>query len=634
VTSLGPDLGLRRPVDLTRDHVRASGAGPAAVTVLIYGDYLCPYCRRLREILERLRQAMGDRLVYAFRQFPNERAHPGATFASIAAEAAGRQNRFWEMHDALYALTPPITRDHVREAARSIGLDMARFDRDVADPTVADRVEGDLADGRANGVTGTPTIFVDGQRYDGAWDFYSMLETLERPVGARVRRTARAFANLPASAGIVLLAAAAAALLCANTPVAGLYHAVVDAQVGIGVTGRALALSVSDWCSEGLLTVFFLQVGLEIRREAVAGAFADRRAAVLPILCAMGGVLAPAAVYLALNPGATAPGWSAPTSTGIAFTLGILAVMGRRAPMGLKLFVAALAVVDDILSMLTLAIFYPKDFQPLWLIAAVAAIGLMLVLNRWRIYAGWPYLAATVGLWLALHAAGVNAALAGVVLAAFLPTRPAPAAGPLLAQAATALADLEHAEAETRATGAKISIDREPIWDWASRNLSAASARLLSPADRVERVVAPWSTYVVLPLFAFSATGFALRLDVSSPDAARVLAGVVLGLVIGKPAGVIVAAVLAVKAKIAVLPEDTRPRAFLGGALLCGVSDPIALLMADHAFPSGGFAAQAKIGVLAGSVIAAALGALVLATNPPSVTKMRDGEDAPPLDAA
>jgi NhaA family Na+:H+ antiporter len=628
VSSPELELGLRRPVDPARDHVRGNGAGRAAVTVLIYGDYLCPYCRRLRQVLERLRQTMGDRLDYAFRQFPNEAAHPGATFASRAAEAAGLQGRFWRMHDALYTLEPPLTEDHVVEAARGAGLDMERFERDVAGQAIADRVDGDLADGRANGVTGTPTIFVDGQRYDGAWDFYSMLETLERPVGARVQRTARAFANLPASAGIVLLAAAAAALLCANTPAASLYHAIVDAQVGIGVTGRALALSVGDWCSEGLLTVFFLQVGLEIRREAIAGAFADRRAAVLPVLCAIGGVLAPAAIYLAINRGATAPGWSAPTSTGIAFTLGILAVMGRRAPVGLKLFVAALAVVDDILSMLTLAIFYPQDFQPLWLIPAAVAISLMLVLNRWRIYAGWPYLAATVGLWLALHSAGVNAALAGVVLAGFLPTRPAPSAGPLLAQAATALEALEHAEAEKRASGATLSIEQEPIWDWASRNLSAASARLLSPAERVERAVAPWSTYLVLPLFAFTATGFALSLDVSSPDSARVLAGVVLGLVVGKPAGVIVAALVAVKAKIAVMPEDTPRRAFLGGALLCGVSDPIALLMADNAFPHGGFAAQAKIGVLIGSIVAAALGAIVLASGASPVTKMRDDDFA------
>ena len=163
-----------------------------------------------------------------------------------------------------------------------------------------------------------------------------------------------------------------------------------------------------------------------------AGAFTDRRAAVLPVLCAIGGILAPAAIYLALNRGPTAPGWSAPTSTGIAFTLGILALLGGRAPTGLKVFVAALAVVDDILSMLILAIFYPQDFHArLARRQRSARSALMFALNRWRVYAGWPYLVATLALWLSLHAAGVNAALAGVVLAAFLPTRPAPAAGPL-----------------------------------------------------------------------------------------------------------------------------------------------------------------------------------------------------------
>ena len=623
MSSPGLELTLRQPVDPERDHVRGGGMRPDAVTVLIYGDYLCPFCRRLRYILDRLRQAMGDRMAYAFRHFPNERAHPGSTFAHQAAEAAAAQGRFWPMHDALYTLEPSLTEDHILEAARGIGLDMERFARDVADREIAARVEQDLEDGRRNGVTATPTIFVDGQRYDGAWDFYSMLEVLERPVGVRVRRTARAFASLPASAGLVLLVAAAVALIMANSPLAAIYQRLVATPVGIGVATSPLSMSVGDWCSEGLLTIFFLLVGLEIRREMSAGAFTDRRAAVLPILCAVGGVLAPAAIYLALNRGMTAPGWSAPTSTGIAFALGILAVMGPRAPMGLKVFVAALAVVDDILSMLTLAIFYPQNFEVLWLLPAAAAIGLMLALNRWRIYAGWPYLVATVVLWVSLHTSGVNAALAGVVLAIFLPTRPAPAAGPLLAQAATALAALEHAETEARvAGGAKGSIQQEPIWDWASRNLSAASARLLSPADYAERSLAPWSSFVALPLFAFSATGFALSLDLSSRDAVRVLAGVVLGLVVGKPLGVIVAAFLAVKTRIAVLPEDTALRAFVGGALLCGVSDPVGLLMADQAFPHAGFAAVAKIGVLAGSLIAAGLGALVLATSAPATTRV------------
>jgi NhaA family Na+:H+ antiporter len=616
----GAQLTLQRPVDPGRDQVRGAVGRDAAI-LLIYGDYLCPYCRRLRHVIERLCHAMGDRLAYVFRHFPNERAHPGAEFASRAAEAAGRQGRFWEMHDALYERPPPLTAAHVREAALQIGLDMDRFERDVADGAVRARVEEDLADGRRNGVSGTPTIFIDGQRYDGAWDFYSMLEALERPVGARVQRTARVFASLPASAAGVLIAAAGAALIIANTPLASLYRQIVETPVGIGAGGGSLALTAADWCSEGLLTMFFLLVGLEIRRDMTAGALTDRRAAVLPVVCAIGGTLAPAAIYLALNRGPTAPGWSASTSTGIAFALGILALLGRRAPTGLKVFVAALAVVDDIVSMLILAVFYPQDFHVLWLLPATATIGVMVALNRWRIYAGWPYLAVTVALWLSLHAAGVNAALAGVVLAIFLPTRPAPAAGPLLAQAATALAALEHAQSEARAapTGARL-VEQEPIWDWASRNLSAASARLLSPADRVERAVAPWAAYVILPLFAFSATGVPLDVDPSSPGIVPVILGVLLGLVVGKPLGICLAAFAAVKARVAVTPEDTTSRAFFGAAVLCGVSDPVGLLMADSAFPHGDYAAAAKIGVLAGSILAAALGALVLATSPPAVT--------------
>ncbi len=626
----GVQLRLRRPIDRASDHVRGGGRARDGVSVLIYGDYLCPYCRRLRGVLARLRQALGERLTYVFRHFPNEQAHPGAEFASEASEAAGRQSRFWEMHDALYAREPPLSREHILEAARSIGLDMDRFARDLADPSLREPIDEDLADGRANGVTATPTIFVDGQRYDGAWDFYSMLEALERPVAARVQRTARSFAAVPASAGLVLLLAAAAALVCANTAFAPVYLHLVASRFGVGGTAGVLSLTVGEWCSEGLLTVFFLLVGLEIRREMTAGEFTDRRAVVLPILCAIGGILTPAAIYLALNRGAAASGWSAPTSTGIAFALGILALMGRRAPVGLKVFVAALAVVDDIGSMLILAIFYPQDFHAAWLLAGVGAVGVMFALNRWRVYAGWPYLAATVGLWLALHAAGVNAALSGVVLAAFLPTRPTPAAGPLLAQAATALAALEHAQTAARAAGAeRPAIEQEPIWEWASRNLSAASNRLSSPAERVERAVAPWSAYLVLPLFAFSATGAPLTVDLRSPAAMQVLAGVVLGLVVGKPLGVGLAALAAVKARIAVVPQDTPIRAFLGAALLCGVSDPVALLMADQAFPHGDLAAVAKIGVLAGSVLAAAFGALVLATSRPAATTAAKRADRP-----
>src|SRR5262249_23502193 len=162
--------------------------------------------------------------------------------------------------------------------------------------------------------------------------------------------------------------------------------------------------------------------------------------------------------------------------------------------------------------------------------------------------------------------------------------RPPPRVGPLLAQAATALAALEQAEHEAElAGGENRRIEQEPIWDWASTNLSAASERLLSPAERIERAVAPWSAYLILPLFAFSAAGVNLNVDLSTPEALPILLGVILGLVIGKPLGISLASLLAIKARIAVAPDDVTLRTFIGGACLCGVGDTVALLMADQA---------------------------------------------------
>ena len=573
-------------------------------------------------MLVRLRKALGERLAYVFRQFPNERAHPGAEFAAQAAEAAARQGRFWEMHDALYAASRRSTGSMCSRPPARSGSTWTASRRDLADPQIRERVEEDLADGRRNGVTATPTIFVDGQRYDGAWDFYSMLEALERPVGARVQRTARAFANLPASAGLVLLIAAAAAVVCVNTPLAGALRRWSTPASASAEARRPLSLTVGDWCSEGLLTVFFLLVGLEIRREMTAGAFTDlARGSAAGALRAIGGSMAPALIYLALNRGATAPGWSAPTSTGIAFALGMLAVLGARAPSGLKVFVAALAVVDDILSMLILASSIRRISTPVWLIASAAAVGLMFALNRWRVYAGWPYLLVTLGLWLSLYAAGVSAELAGVVLAVFLPTRPAPAAGPLLAQAATALAALEHAETEAREAGG----DKPP----SSRSRSGSGRAAISPPPATRLLVARRARRARRRSLGGLRGPAAVRLHRHGRAARResrrsarraVLAGAALGLAIGKPLGIVLAGWAAVKASIAVFPDATR-LAFLGAALLCGVGDPLSLLMVEQAFHNGPYADVGKIGILAGSALAAALGAVTLAFSRPPLTE-------------
>src|SRR3954469_17764455 len=396
---------LRRPVDAARDHVRG-GDVAGAVAVVVYAAYLCPYCRRLRRVLNRLRRALGPRLQYVFRHFPNERAHPGAEFAARVAEAAARQGKFWEVHDWLYDREPPITKAQLLEFVRSLRLDMDQFEQDVRDEVTRQRVNEDVADGRGNGVSGTPTVFIDGVRYDGAWDFHSMLEAIELPLSARVERSARAFASLPASGGVVLIAAAAAAIICANTALAPYYWSFVDAAFSIGPTGHPLSLAVRDWSSEGLLALFFLLVGLEIRRELTVGALTNRRAAVLPVIAAVGGVIVPAVIYLLINSGSASAGWAVPTATDVAFTLGIMAVLGDRIPIELRVFVAALAVIDDVLSVMTLAIFFSHAFDVYWILAGAVAVVILFALNRWRVYTAWPYAVTAVALGIFLHPGG------------------------------------------------------------------------------------------------------------------------------------------------------------------------------------------------------------------------------------
>jgi NhaA family Na+:H+ antiporter len=563
--------------------------------------------------MRRLRELLGDRLVYVFRHFPNERANPGAQLAARASEAAALQGSFFEMHDAIFDRELPIGRTDLLQLATAIGLDVSRFEDDLDSEAVRSRVERDVGDGRENGVTATPTLFVDALRYDGAWDYHSMLEAIERPVAARVHRSARVFASLPTSGGLILLLTALLAIFCANTPLAPLYERAMGAHLGIGAVGNLLSLTTREWLSEGLFTLFFLIVGLEIRREMTVGALTNRRAALLPLVAAMGGVVAPALVYLALNRGAAARGWPIPTATDVAFSLALLALLGDRVPSSLRVFVATLAVADDLLSVLTLALFFPHAFAPVGALAVAASLLALVALNRARVYARWPYVLATAATWLSLHALGVDAALAGVLVALAVPARPSPAPGPLLAQAANALAALDQAEAEARRHKEDIPrLATGPVWEWAARNLSAATERLLSPAERIERAVGPWSTYVVLPLFAFSATGVSFAIHLSSPERVHILAGTVLGLVAGKPIGVLVASAVAVATGLAAPLEGVTLRQFVGAACLCGVGDTLALLMADRAF-STEEAAIAKLGVLTGSVIAGLVGTAVLA---------------------
>jgi NhaA family Na+:H+ antiporter len=446
-----------------------------------------------------------------------------------------------------------------------------------------------------------------------------MLEAIERPIAARVGRSARVFASLPTSAGLVLLFAAVIGMICANSPLSGAYERVMGAELRVGTAAHGIALATREWLGEGLLSFFFLLVGLEIRRELASGALEDRRAALLPAIAAAGGVVTPALLYLLINRGPTAAGWPIPTATDVAFCLAIMAVLGDRVPTALRAFVALLAVADDVLSIGTIAVYFPGAFAPVYAIAVAACVGGLVAFNRARVYATWPYVLTGIALWLSLHVLGVHAALTGVVVALCLPSRPAPSPAPLLAQAATALAALDQVDKEARREGREAHLEDEPVWEWAVRNLSATTERLLSPAERVERAIAPWSSFVILPLFALSATGVSLAIDLSSPDSQRIFAGTIVGLTIGKPLGILAATTLAVIAGLVVLPEGVTRRQLVGAACLCGVGDTLALLMADRAFAPQA-AGVAKLGVLAGSIVAGVIGTAVLYRRARSTT--------------
>ncbi len=531
------------------------------------------------------------------------------------------------MHDALYETEATLTRDAVTDLARDIGLDMDRFAADVERDELQTRVERDLEDGR-NAPASPPrrpsisTICVMTAPGISILCWKRCSARLARAWSARPKCSP----TCTASAGLVLLLSAVVALVCANTSLAPLYHGIVGAEFGVVAPGASLSLTIGEWASEGLLTFFFLLVGLGIRREMTTGPLMAWRAALLPALAAFGGVLAPTAIYLALNPDpAAAVGWSVPTATDVAFTLGILALCsahGRQPAFG---FLSPRSrVIDDIISMVTLAIFYPKAFDAAWLpVAAILAVA-MYGLNRWRIFRR-----------LAVRRAG-REFMAGVARrrhprrAGRRHPRCVHSDTPAARRRAAVGAGGDRARCAGRGAAFRKGRRRHP--PGVGAQLDEAQPR------RRERTLAfagrtggagpsrPGRRMFALPLFSLAASGVALSVDVTNEANMRILLGVVLGLLIGKPLGILAASALAVRLKIGIAPADVPRNAFVGAAVLCGVGDTVALLMADQAFPEGPFAQAAKVGVFAGSVLAGIVGALILLA--PS------GQRAPKLAAA
>lgn len=379
------------------------------------------------------------------------------------------------------------------------------------------------------------------------------------------------FLRLEAASGLLLMAVAAVALVLANSPAAAWYQAVLGFELGL----PAAKLSVLLWINDGLMAVFFLVVGLEIKRELLVGELSSVRSAVLPGVAAVGGMIMPALLYVGINWGdpATLRGWAIPAATDIAFALGILALLGPRVPVSLKVFLTALAILDDLGAILIIALFYTAEVSGLALAVAAAGLAGLTLCNRAGVRSLLPYLVIGLIVWGAVLASGVHATLAGVAVALTIPLRGADHEAP-------------------------VSED--------------------SPLHRLEHALHPWVAFGVLPIFGLANAGLSFAGLAPAALLAPVPLGIAVGLFLGKQVGIMAACWLAVKQGWAIWPEGASPLQIYGVALLCGIGFTMSLFIGGLAFASDALQNAVKLGVFSGSLIAALTGYLMLRFAPRS----------------
>ena len=420
--------------------------------------------------------------------------------------------------------------------------------------------------------------------------------TSDRPVPRLLARPLQNFLATESAGGLVLAGATVVALLWANLSTDS-YDSFWGTEIRLIVGSFEIAEDLRHWVNDALMALFFFVVGLEIKRELVVGELNDARKALLPAIAAAGGMVGPALVYLAFNVGGPGEaGWGIPMATDIAFAVGVLALLSRRVPSGLKVFLLSLAIVDDIGAIVVIALFYSSGLQFAWLALAVGLIFLIVVLRRLRVR--WIPLYAAIGtfVWLATFESGVHATIAGVALGLLTPARPADPGGfPDVVREAELLPSEPDAQA--------------------LRDISRQGNEVVSVAERLGYLLHPWSSFLVIPIFALANAGLVLTSEsIADAFASSVAIGVAVGLVVGKIVGITSAAWLAARFGLGRLPAGVTWRHVVGGAAVAGIGFTVSLFVTDLAFSDASLAAEAKVGILAASVVAGAIGAFILRT--------------------
>jgi Na+:H+ antiporter, NhaA family len=589
------------PVDESVDHIL--GPPDAEITLVEYGSYACPHCRAANERIAELRDTFGDRMRYVFRHRPLPRVDMAWRAAELA-ERAAEAGRFWDAHVELMTRSPTLTEDDLRAVAAELQLDKedaARADEEVRH--ARERVDADTASSVASGVRATPTFYINGRKYEGLWDSSEFADALLGSLGHRVRAAALDFARWAPSAGLLLLLATVVAVILTNTALGTAFQQFWQQRFGFVGGAGSLVLPLLRWVNEGLLTVFFLVVGLEIKREFTVGHLSSRRSAALPVAAAIGGMVMPVVLYRLVVPsGPWAHGWGVPMATDTAFAVALIIMMGRRVPVELRIFLTAASIVDDIGAIIVVAFFYAQGLHPEYLALAAGVIGALAFLNHISVYRVTPYLLLGIVLWASMFAGGIHATLSGVILALFIPTRDPPNLRALMAQAdSILLAEAQRSEQVLQHGPSEPALNA----------LDAIHDRLESPADRLLRNVSIRSNYVVLPVFALANAGVVLSSSVLRGHGQLMLA-IIAGLVVGKPLGMVTASALAVRMGIAAKSDEYSWLQLAGAGALSGIGFTMSLFIASEAFPLASDFAAAKIAVFTASVLAATLGVAML----------------------
>ncbi|MEO6422556.1 MAG: Na+/H+ antiporter NhaA, partial [Candidatus Nitrotoga sp.] len=397
---------LDPPTHNRTDH--ALGDPGAEITLVEYGSYNCSYCRAAHDIVANLRDRFGERMRYVFRHRPilgNDKARQAAELAEYAHETT---DRYWETHDALMKLGSSLEHTDFETLAAQLDLPPRDASGKEAWSRAQAKVEADIASSRRSGASVSPTFFINGRRYEGPWDENTLAEAILGSLGHRVQTLALDFVRWAPSTGLLLLAMTILAVVTINSPLGPMFEALWNMPTGLTAGDMAFRLPLREWINDCLLTIFFLVVGLEIKRELTVGRLAARRAAALPLAAALGGMIVPAIIYLLVVPaGPLTSGWAIPTTTDTAFAVAIIALLGRRVPVELRIFLTAAVVVDDLVAIVLVTMFYSGHIDPFNAAAAVIVTGLLVLLNRGGVYRALPYALLGIILWLFLHAAGL-----------------------------------------------------------------------------------------------------------------------------------------------------------------------------------------------------------------------------------